>query len=405
MATTVVGGSGVQSQLQEVRLNPRTGKGFLGDSPGSHPVQGFPFRGQDSTLLAVDTSFSDVSITNSIELRLIGHLVSLTKIVPLGATMLRPVQRDKAYQWNPEYLPQYFKRGYEGHSELVFSRDQLQSRGVSTSFHEDSRHLHRCVQSGLGCLHERAFSARRLATRGKETHKCPRNDGSTPFVPVIPGTDQGQGCHDFFRQLNGGSLCQPPGRDEIHQYLSSGVTALSAPFCLQCKDTMPRHCGCTQHSGRSPVEDGEHPDLDRVVSVTRSRSSHMGEIPSPHGRLIRETPELQADYLRVSIPPPIGMEGRRFKHVLGRSGCLRIPSHQSAEAIVTKVATHNCRILLVAPFWPKQSWFAEVQNLLYSPPWALPLQPKLLRLPQSQIFQKNLWVFNLHVWPLLSKPT
>ena len=136
----------------------------------------------------------------------------------------------------------------------------------------------------------------------------------------------------FFRQLDSGSLCQPPGRDEIHQYLSSGGTAPSAPFCSQCKDTMPTHCGCTQHSGRSPVEDREHPDLDRVVSVTRSRSSHMGEIPSPHGRLIRDTPELQADYLRVSFPPPIGMEGRRFKHVLGRSGCLRIPSHQSAEA-------------------------------------------------------------------------
>ena len=172
-------------------------------------------------------------------------------------------------------------------------------------------------------MHEHAFG---------ETHKCPRNDGSTPLVPVIPGTDQGQGCHDFFRQLDGGSLCQPPGRDEIHQYLSSGGTTPSAPFCSQCKDTMPTHFGCTQHSGRSPVEDGEHPDLDRVVSVTRSRLSHMGEIPSPHGRLIRDTPELQADYLRVSFPPPIAMEGRRFKHVLGRSGCLRIPSHQSAEA-------------------------------------------------------------------------
>ena len=139
-------------------------------------------------------------------------------------------------------------------------------------------------------------------------------------------------CNDFYRQLYGGSLCQPPGRDEIHQYLSGGGRAPSAPFCSQCKDTMPTHCGCTQHSGRSPGKDGEHPDFDRVVSVTRSDSSHMGEIPSPHDRLIRDTPELQADYLRVSIPPPISMEGRRFKHLLGRSGCLHIPSHQSAEA-------------------------------------------------------------------------
>ena len=337
VATTVAGGSRVQSQLQEVRLNPRTGKGFLGDSPGSHSVQGFPFQGQDSTLLAVDTSFSDVSITNSIELAEIDRSPSVVdkncstrrdyaQTCPEGLSL--PVES----RVSSSVFQDIHERGYEGHSELVVPRDQPQSRGVSTSFHKDSRHLHRCVQSGLGCMHEHAFGARRLATRGKETHKCPRNDGSTPLVPVIPGTDQGQGCHDFFRQLDSGSLCQPPGRDEIHQYLSSGGTAPSAPFCSQCKDTMPTHCGCTQHSGRSPVEDREHPDLDRVVSVTRSRSSHMGEIPSPHGRLIRDTPELQADYLRVSFPPPIGMEGRRFKHVLGRSGCLRIPSHQSAEA-------------------------------------------------------------------------
>ena len=169
---------------------------------------------------------------------------------------------------------------------------------------------------------------------------------------------------------------------------------------------MPTHCGCTQHSGRSPVEDGEHPDLDRVVSVTRSRSSHMGEIPSPHGRLICDTPELQADYLRVSIPPPIGMEGRRFKHVLGRSGCLRIPSHQSAEASSNQSGHTQLQNTAGGSILAQTVLVCRgAESPVYSPPWALPLHPKLLWLPQSQIFHKNLWVFNLHVWPLLSKPT
>ena len=41
--------------------------------------------------------------------RLIGHLVSLTKIVPLGATMLRPIQRSLSSQWSPVSMTPYHK--------------------------------------------------------------------------------------------------------------------------------------------------------------------------------------------------------------------------------------------------------------------------------------------------------
>ena len=159
-------------------------------------------------MLAVDTSFSDVSITNSIELRLIGHLVSLTKIVPLGATMLRPVQRDIAYQWNPEYLPQYFKRGYEGHSELVFSRDQLQSRGVSTSFHKDSRHLHDASNLGWGaCMNVRSVHS--AWPPGEKRH-----------INVLEMTAVLHSCQSFLEQIRDKDVMIFPDNSTVVAYVN-----------------------------------------------------------------------------------------------------------------------------------------------------------------------------------------
>ena len=98
MATMVVGGSGVQSQLQEVRLNPGTGKGFLGIVMDLTQFKAFPSEDRIARCLQwIHLFLMSPSQTALIWQRLIGHLVSLTKIVSLGATMLIPVQRNLAY--------------------------------------------------------------------------------------------------------------------------------------------------------------------------------------------------------------------------------------------------------------------------------------------------------------------
>ena len=54
------------------------------------------------------------------------------------------------------------------------------------------------------------------------------------------------------------------------------------------------------------------------------------------------------------------------------------PPTKILSKVINKVTQHYCRILLVAPHWPKQPWFAEVQDLFYAQPWELPFHKKLL---------------------------
>ena len=47
-------------------------------------------------------------------------------------------------------------------------------------------------------------------------------------------------------------------------------------------------------------------------------------------------------------------------------------------AVLEKIPQHQCRIVLIAPFWPQQLWFSELLLLLVSAPIRLPLIPRLL---------------------------
>ena len=46
-------------------------------------------------------------------------------------------------------------------------------------------------------------------------------------------------------------------------------------------------------------------------------------------------------------------------------------------AVLEKIRQHQCRIVLIAPFWPQQQWFSELLLLLVSAPIRLPLIPRL----------------------------
>ena len=68
--------------------------------------------------------------------------------------------------------------------------------------------------------------------------------------------------------------------------------------------------------------------------------------------------------------------------------------------ILAKIRASNCQILLVAPWWPRRSWFNDLLGLLKALPRSLPSRPDLLS--QRGNLHADPDMFHLHVWPLSS---
>lgn len=79
------------------------------------------------------------------------------------------------------------------------------------------------------------------------------------------------------------------------------------------------------------------------------------------------------------------------------------PPFALVPLVLDKVGRSSvCRIILVAPLWPKRSWFPRILELLVGIPRRLGPDPGLLYHHISKVYHSNPDIFNLHAWPLSS---
>ena len=73
--------------------------------------------------------------------------------------------------------------------------------------------------------------------------------------------------------------------------------------------------------------------------------------------------------------------------------------------VLSKVERELCRLLLIAPFWPRQPWFPRLTRLLVGIPVVLPDRGDLLHQPRSGVLHPNPRSLHLTGWPLSSDPS
>jgi hypothetical protein len=71
--------------------------------------------------------------------------------------------------------------------------------------------------------------------------------------------------------------------------------------------------------------------------------------------------------------------------------------------VLLKIQQHDCKVVLIAPAWPKQKWYTLLLGLLVDHPLNLPEWPHLLKQPQSDVYHPTPGVFRLHAWKLSSR--
>ena len=78
------------------------------------------------------------------------------------------------------------------------------------------------------------------------------------------------------------------------------------------------------------------------------------------------------------------------------------PPHQILPQVMQKFRqTKKCKLILIAPRWPKQVWFPELQQLVVQDPIQLPKKEHLLKQPRSNVYHSNVELLDLHAWLLL----
>jgi hypothetical protein len=68
--------------------------------------------------------------------------------------------------------------------------------------------------------------------------------------------------------------------------------------------------------------------------------------------------------------------------------------------VLNKVERDKCRVLLIAPVWPRRHWYTRLLSLLWQEPVLLPDKPRLLTQQKGKLVHPKPAVFKLAAWPL-----
>ncbi len=103
-------------------------------------------------------------------------------------------------------------------------------------------------------------------------------------------------------------------------------------------------------------------------------------------------------WFSLSFPTTLGIDA--FAHPWPNVNLYAFPPIKLIPAVLCRVKVSSARLLLIAPFWPSQTWFSELTPLLYRPPWEIPIRRDLLSQLQGKIWHPQPELWKLWVWPI-----
>ncbi len=335
--------------------------------------------------------------------RLLGHMASSATITPLGLLHMRPLQRwlhDRVPRWAWRHgtyrvsLTPSYHRTFSPWSDLAFLR-------AGVPLEQVSRHIVVSTDAsatGWGAIcngHAAAgfwtgpqlqwhinylellavwLALRRFRTLLHEKHVLVRSD-NTATVAYI--------------NHQGGLRSRRMSQLARHLLLWSqkhlrSLRAVHVPGELnRAADELSR-----QHA--LPGEWRHHPEVLQLI-WRRFGDAQVDLFASPdtsHCQLFFSLSEgtLGTDALACSWPR--GLRKYAF------------PPVSLLTQTLCKVREDEEQVLLVAPYWPNQTWFPELMLLATAPTWQIPLRRDLLSQRGGTLWHPRPDLWNLHVWSL-----
>ena len=307
-------------------------------------------------------------------------------VVPEDTLAISPVSR-------PE------DSGFKSSEKLssVVEKSQKSRKGLSfTSSGTQYPYFHRCVKPGLGSSFRKSDSQWQLDRSGKiASYQCPRVKGGVSGLKKLSKQYPRQEGSYSNRQRHCSQLSEQTRGNTLVGHVSPGLAHHGLLQSSKHTHKSQTHSGLPQCHSRQSLQEGQN-NSDRVVTSSSNIHLNLPSLAQTNGRhvchklpiYVSPLPDANAmniDALNISWE---GLDGYAYCPVA------LIPK------VIQKMNTYRCRMIVVAPGWPRMHWFWDLVNLSTKPPLQLPHWPHLLKQPFSQKFHQNLMYLNLHVWHL-----
>ena len=255
----------------------------------------------------------------------------------------------------------------------------------------------RCIDVCMGRSYWESSGSRSVVLRRKEfAHKLSRAGGCHSVSETLSTQTERSVCVDTVRQHHSGAIHQQTRGNQVLNSLSESTGTLVDIYPKPNRSQKCSYCRLGKCSCGSVIKNTDKRDrmvsepviLHRIFQIWGSpsidlfASVHNHKLPvfcswtaHPQAYAI-DALSISRESMYAYAFPPVCLIPRVLAHVL----------------------TYPCRVILIAPLWPRRPWYPQLLQLLIANPIAIPNVQNLLRQPKTKIYHQNPELFNLHAW-------
>ncbi len=220
-------------------------------------------------------------------------------------------------------------------------------------------------------------------------HKLPGTQGCLPGFDLFSPRSLGASYHSQNGQYGGCVPHKPSGRFTVaHPGQACAPSSPLVPGQVPLFEGSSRS-GNTEPCGRFSVET----EAQAGRMLNRQTISQIWDLfGKAEVDLFASQESSQCPlWFSLSFPTTLGIDA--FTHPWPNVSLYAFPPIKLIPAVLCSVKVSSARLLLIAPFWPSQTWFLELTPLLYRSPWEIPIRRDLLSQLQGKIWhpQPELW--------------
>ena len=363
-------------------------------------------------LLETVKKFSQKTYVSAREfLSLLGQLNAAADFVMLGRLHLRPLQMSLLAQWRPQTLPLQHQIKLTAdvlHHLNWWKQHRLYLQGVPMKADPPSHHIFSDASlTGWGS---------HLEPEGLLYHGVWSKTQSRLHINILEMMAISLTLRRALQFIKNSTVLISTDNTTVVAYLNRQGGTHSPDLCMEVWKTL---IWCHQNQINLLIKHipGKFNVLaDRLSRITKPISTEWGLNQSVANAVFRMTqfPNLDLFTTRLNHKLPLYVSPipdqkalsidaltMNWNHIHGYA----FPPFHLIPSVINKIRTAQCKVVLIAPFWPNRTWFPELLNLLISSPITLPIRPNLLEQLHGKFLHQNPGLLQLHAWELSNNPS